>query len=92
MATIDERFFDRADEIISLTNKQAKNVGSPFLACGSLLYAAARFSAYEVVLKAKDDEKIEAERESAISFFSSQFAEMMEQCIAEHLSGHDRLA
>jgi hypothetical protein len=90
MATIDQDFFDRANQVIDLVNQQAK-IADPFLASGSLLYAAARYTAYEVALKAQNEHQLRDDKEEAIHFFTEQFAEMLEQCLDEHISGEDKL-
>ena len=90
MATIDQDFFDRANQVIDLVNQQAK-IADPFLASGSLLYSAARYTAYEVALKAQNEHQLRDDKEEAIHFFTEQFAEMLEQCLDEHISGEDKL-
>ncbi|WP_320200684.1 DUF3144 domain-containing protein (plasmid) [Agrobacterium sp. rho-13.3] len=90
MASIDDEFFNRVNAVITLVNEQALQ-SSPALSSGSLLFAAARYTAYEIALKSKDKRQMGSEKHNAIKFFTNQFAEMLEQAIDDHLAGEDEL-
>ena len=65
-------FWKRADAVIDLANEQCGNAPKGDVGL-SLLYAAARFSAYFVALKAKGRQQMEAEREIAIACLTDYF-------------------
>ena len=62
-----QRFWKRADEYIAVANKQSKTVSTGKV--GSfLMYAAARFCAFDVASKSSNKEDMESFKEDAVSF------------------------
>lgn len=71
-----DQFIDLANKLVEGENKEIGDVG------GALRYAAARFNAHEAAFKAKD---LKAERSDALAWFSSQYNEMLEENLDQHI-------
>ncbi|MEH6442752.1 MAG: DUF3144 domain-containing protein [Oceanospirillaceae bacterium] len=75
--------FKMADEFINIANRLVEQEGKEIGEVGAALrYAAARFNAHEAAFKAKD---LAAERSDALAWFSSQYTEMLEENLDQHI-------
>ncbi|RJS92402.1 DUF3144 domain-containing protein [Salinisphaera sp. Q1T1-3] len=82
-------FRARADAIIDLLNQQASEVPTGQVSA-SVMYAAARFNAFQVAATAENAEEMAAEREAAVNYFTSQYRKMFEDHFGECLKHFDR--
>lgn len=82
-------FFNRADEIIAVVNKQAKEAGIA-QASISLLFAAARFNAFNVASASQSAEVMENDRERAFQHFTEKYANMLEENLDEYIKNFSR--
>ena len=80
----DTEFWDRADEIINLANKQCDNASNGKVS-SSLLYAVARFNAFIIASSAKDAEELNNDKVQAIEYFTEQYKKMLAENIDEHI-------
>lgn len=71
-----DQFIDVANQLVERDHKDLGEVGA------ALRYAAARFNAHEAAYKAHD---LAAEREDALLWFSSQYKEMLEENLDQHI-------
>lgn len=87
--TEDKEFFDRADEIINLANKQCDNnpIGK---VSSSLLFAAARFNAFIVASSAKDLEELKNDKAEAIKYFKEQYEKVFIENIDEYIKNYGK--
>lgn len=85
----DDEFWDRADEIIDLANKQC-NKASNGKVSSSLLYATARFNAFIVASSAKDSEGLKDDKEQAVKYFTEQYEKMLVENIDEHIKNFEK--
>jgi hypothetical protein len=81
-------FWKRADAVIDLAKEQSSdaprgNVGL------SLLYAAARFNAYFVAVKAKGRQEMETEREIAIACLTDYFKAVLTENLGDYIENFD---
>lgn len=75
--------FEMADEFINIANRLVETDGKDLGDVGAAIrYAAARFNAHEAAYKAKD---LAAERSDALAWFSSQYNEMLEENLDQHI-------
>ncbi|GAA4501456.1 DUF3144 domain-containing protein [Pseudaeromonas paramecii] len=81
---VSPEFWQRADEIIALANKQAKecDVGK---VSSSTLYAAARYNAFNVIASANDVEEMKNDKEEAIGYFVDQYQKMLTENLDEYI-------
>jgi len=81
---IPQEFWDRADEVIEIANKQVKNSSIGDVS-SSLLYAAARFNSFNVSSSANSAEDIKLDKENAIEYFTNQYRKMLEENINDYI-------
>ncbi|WP_036551312.1 DUF3144 domain-containing protein [Neptunomonas japonica] len=77
-----DEFIDVANRLVTSDNKDLEDVGA------ALRYAAARFSAHETAYKSKD---LAAERNDALSWFTNQYSEMLEENLDQHIEHFESL-
>ena len=78
-------FQQRADEFIAVANQQAAESSVEDVNT-SVLYSAARFNAFSVARSVESAEKLQAEKQHAIEYFTQRYAEMFAQNIDEYIS------
>jgi len=83
----DKEFWERADEIIHLANKQCEKAGSGKVS-SSLLYASSRFSAFLLASTADDAEDMKKERDKAIKYFTDQYKNMLIDNLDDYIENH----
>lgn len=74
----DTEFYELADKFISAANDECEEKVPSFVG-SSMLFAAARFSAFIVASQAKDLAAYESEVDRATEFFSGEFDRMLKQ-------------
>lgn len=84
---ISEDFWKRADEYIAIANSQSKREDAGKVGA-SLLYAAARFSAFDVASKVDNAEEMIDSKEDAISFYVEQFKKMITENMDEYIDNY----
>ncbi|MGY8872252.1 MAG: DUF3144 domain-containing protein [Pseudomonadales bacterium] len=77
-----DEFIDVANRLVTTDSKDIEDVGA------ALRYAAARFSAHETAYKSKD---LAAERNDALSWFTNQYSEMLEENLDQHIEHFESL-
>jgi len=78
-------FQQRADEFIAVANKQVPDSSVDDVNT-SILYSAARFNAFSVARSFESAEKMQAEKQEAIKFFTQRYTEMLDQNMDEYIS------
>ena len=87
--TEDKEFFDRADELINIANKQCDNAAIGKVS-SSLLFAAARFNAFIVASSAKDLEGLKEDKMEAIKYFKEQYEKVFIENMDEYIKNYDK--
>lgn len=82
-------FQQRVDEFVAVANQQAADSSVDDVNT-SIIFSAARFNAFSVARSVDSAEKLQAEKQQALEFFTQRFAEMFEQNIDEYISRFDR--
>lgn len=84
---IPPEFWNRADEVIAIANEQVKDstIGK---VSSSLLYAAARFNAFNVASSADDVAEMTKDKEEAIRYFTEQYRKMLTDNLDEYLENY----
>jgi len=88
---IPPEFWQRADQVIALANKQV-NDSTIGKVSSSLLYAAARFNAFNVASLADDAEEMKKDKEEAIKYFTEQYKNMLIENIDDYIENFERYA
>ncbi len=84
-----QQFWQRADEYIKMANTQAQNdsvgdVGS------SLLYAAARFNAFNVAFNVDGVEEMKKHKDDAVQFYTDQFKKMLKENLDDYINNYEK--
>lgn len=78
-------FQQRADEFIAVANQQVPESSVDDVNT-SLLFSAARFNAFSVARSVESADKLQAEKQAAIKFFTQRYTGMLEQNFDEYIS------
>ncbi len=78
-----QQYWKNVDEFIQLANRLAEQQGMDRVSSG-LLYAAARFSAFNAATKYGDREQLQQDSAEAVKYFTSIFRGMFEENIADY--------
>ncbi|HDY84589.1 hypothetical protein LCGC14_0741310 [marine sediment metagenome] len=78
-------FQQRADEFIAVANQQVPESSVDDVNT-SILFSAARFNAFSVARSVESADKLQAEKQAAIKFFTQRYTEMLEQNFDEYIS------
>jgi hypothetical protein len=81
-------FQQRADEFIAVANQQVPECSVDDVN-SSILYSAARFNAFSVARSVDSADKLQAEKQQAIEYFTQRYAEMLNQNLEEYISRFD---
>ncbi|MEZ5473040.1 MAG: DUF3144 domain-containing protein [Marinicella sp.] len=82
-------FFDRADEIIAVANKQIKEANVPRVSA-STQYAAARFNAFSAADYANDLEDLKNNRSNAIEFYTEKYREYFTEHLDDYIENYEK--
>ena len=85
---VSPEFWKRADEIIAVANDQCKSEATGKVG-SSLLYAAARFSAFDVASSSSNIEEMKTDKDEAISFYLEQFKKMLIENMDEYIENYE---
>ena len=86
---IDDKFYDRADAHIHLSNQQCAAIGRGKVSA-SMMYATARFNAWISALGFDSAQQMSAERASTIEYFVDQYRRMLEDNLDDYIEHFDR--
>lgn len=84
----DEKFYDRADAHIHLSNDQLKDA-SREMVNASMLFAAARFSAWISATGFDSSEAMAAKRQETVDYFLDGFRQMLEGNLDAYIRNFD---
>ena len=84
----EKTFQERSDEFIAVANQQnneteVENVNS------AILFSAARFNVFSTVRQFDTVEKLEADKQEVIKYFTQRYTDMLEQNFEEYISHFD---
>ncbi|MFA6901852.1 MAG: DUF3144 domain-containing protein [Gallionellaceae bacterium] len=86
---IDEKFYERADAHISLSNDQLKENGL-IKVNDSMMYALVRFNAWVSANGFDSAQNMSDERDEIIEYFSSQYRSMLEENVDNYIANFDK--
>ncbi len=88
MAQNDEKFFERADAHIRLSNDQLSESNRSEVSA-SMLFATSRFNAWLIAGGAKSGQEMSETRDDMIKYFTEQYRLMLEENINDYISNYD---
>lgn len=81
--TSNSTIYELADQFIALANQLSQQEADVGKVGTALRFAAARFNAFEAAIKSSD---LGAEKASALEWFSSEFKEMLNDNLDDHIA------
>ena len=85
---ISDEFWQRADEYIEIANDQSKSESTGKVGA-SLIYASARFSAFDLASSSSNAKEMKADKDEAISFYVEQFRKMITENMDEYIENFE---
>lgn len=86
---LDDAFYARADAHIHLSNDQAGEGVSHEMVNASMLFAAARFSAFTSARGFESGAAMQAKRDETVEYFVSGFRQMLEGNLDAYIKNFD---
>jgi hypothetical protein len=85
----DDKFFERADAHITLSNEQAKNESRGKVSA-SMMYATARFNAWVGASNCASADELARARDQAIEYFLEQYRKMLTENLDAYIANFDK--
>jgi hypothetical protein len=82
----DEKFYDRADAHIHLTNDQISEDVSQGKASASMMYATARFNAWVSATGWNSGEEMKQSKEETLDYFAAEYRKMLEENLDDYIN------
>lgn len=86
--TITQEFWRRVDDVIALANDQVKgsNIGE---VSTSLLYAVARFNAFNVANTSSDSVDMQTQKDESMKYFTELYIKLLESSFDEYVQNFE---
>lgn len=85
MQNIDDKFFDRADKHIHLSNEQISKEVTKGKVSASMMYATARFNSWVSACGWLNAGEMAAAREETIEYFVTEYRKMLEENMDDYI-------
>ncbi len=85
----DEKFYDRADAHIHLSNDQIDGEITRGKVSASMMYATARFNAWVSAAGWTSAAELETAQEETIEYFASEFRKMLKENLDDYIENFD---
>jgi hypothetical protein len=86
---VDDKFYDRADAHIHLSNAQLEEIGSGKVSA-SMMFALARFNSWVSARGFNSSEEMKEKRAETIEYFSTEYQKMLEDNLDDYITNFDR--
>lgn len=85
MNDVDDKFYERADAHISLSNKQISEDVSRNIVSSSAMYSAARFNAWVSASSCENREEMKSDKEEVLEYFVSEYRTMLNENFDDYI-------
>ena len=86
---VDDKFYDRADAHINLSNEQLKEIGLVKVN-DSMMYALVRFNSWVSASGFDSAKEMSTARDEIIDYFSIQYRRMLEENLDNYIANFDK--
>lgn len=86
---VDDKFYDRADAHINLSNEQLKEIGL-IKVNDSMMYSVVRFNAWVSASGFDSAEEMSASKDEIIEYFSIQYRKMLVENVDNYIANFDK--
>lgn len=87
---LDEKFFDRADAHIHLSNDQISGEVTKGMVSASMMYATARFNSWVSAGGWRNSEEMAAAKEETIEYFLNEYRKMLDENLNDYINNFQR--
>lgn len=88
MEKIDEKFFDRADEHINLSNKQLNDTSRGKVSA-SMMYGFARFNSWISASGFNNSEEMKSAKQETIKYFVTEYEKMLNENLDDYITNFE---
>lgn len=85
MNDVDDKFYQRADAHISLSNEQISEDVSRNIVSSSAMYSAARFNAWVSACSCENREEMKSDKEEVLEYFVSEYRTMLNENFDDYI-------
>lgn len=89
VAAVDDKFYDRADAHIRLSNDQLSDASRGKVSA-SMMYSVARFNAWVSACGFENENDFRNVREQTISYFVTEYQKMLEENLDDYIANFTR--
>ena len=89
MKDVDDKFFDRADKHINLSNKQLEDATMGEVSA-SMMYSVTRFNAWISACGWEKREDMEKAKQKTIKYFVDEYQKMLKENLEDYIINFDR--
>jgi len=86
---VDDKFYDRADAHIHLSNEQMESIGRGKVSA-SMMYAVARFNAWVSACGFSSAAEMTEARARTLEYFTTEYRKMLEENLDDYISNFER--
>jgi hypothetical protein len=89
MSDTDDRFYDRADEHIHLSNSQMRETEAGKVSA-SMMYATARFNSWLTARGFSSGDEMQKLRDQSIEYFITEYRKMLEENMDDYINNFEK--
>ncbi len=89
MSDVDDKFFERADEHIHLSNRQLDNASRGKVSA-SMMYSVARFNSWVSACSWGSGEELSKAKDETIEYFVTEYKKMLTDNLDEYIRNFDK--
>ena len=88
MAEIDDKFYERTDEHISLSNEQLK-LESRGKVSASMMYSVSRFNSWVSACGWENGDDMKKAKQETLEYFVSEYRKMLDENLDDYINNFD---
>ena len=88
MAEIDDKFYERADEHINLSNEQLK-LESRGKVSASMMYSVSRFNSWVSACGWENRDDMKKAKQETLEYFVSEYRKMLDENLDDYINNFD---
>ncbi len=88
MSKTDDKFFERADAHINLSNEQLTDTSNGKVSA-SMMYSTARFNAWLSACGFYNAQEMKDAREETVNYFVNEYKKMLEENLDDYIKNYD---
>jgi len=89
MAEIDDKFYERADEHINLSNEQLK-LESRGKVSASMMYSVSRFNSWVSACGWENGDDMKKAKQETLEYFVSEYRKMLDENLDDYINNFDQ--